>query len=445
MCLCDCKVLGRTLFLRKVCRLFWVVLFCAFGPEKVGGAAEGFTSVGPMCAARHRHTLTLLADGTVLVAGGGDGGLGAHQSAELYLPNEGRFVNIGNLACKREAHTATLLQDGRVLIAGSFNNENMFSAELYDPVSKTFTRIADMRESRGFHTATLLHDGKVLLVGGYTNMVEIAGAELFDPATGSFTEIGPTQSLRIGHNATLLYNGQVLLLGGTRTGERFAELYDPVTKRFKKTGPLMQRQDRNPSATLLSDGRVLIVGELVEIFHPDTGQFRECKAFFPERQQHTATLLCEGKVLLVGGVTSKGLFVGETFKYDPAADAFTFVGALQQGRAEHRAVALRDGRVLFSGGSATNVSLNWADVYNPGELYPYITSFKAEPEVLLPGQSSQLLAQFSGGDGVIMPGFWGIQSNVPTLVRPQADTTFILSVTGPSGLKASAKVHVKVK
>jgi hypothetical protein len=62
---------------------------------------------------------------------------------------------------------------------------------------------------------------------------------------------------RAGHAATLLTDGRVLL-----AGEGFrAEIYDPLTKSFARTGNLTAAR-WGLTATLLGDGRVLIAGGL---------------------------------------------------------------------------------------------------------------------------------------------------------------------------------------
>src|SRR5881398_246684 len=61
------------------------------------------------------------------------------------------FVITGSLATARTFHTATLLPNGKVLVAGGGNN----SAELYDPASGTWSATGNLATARAFHTATL--------------------------------------------------------------------------------------------------------------------------------------------------------------------------------------------------------------------------------------------------------------------------------------------------
>jgi hypothetical protein len=92
-----------------------------------------------MAEARFQHSATLLADGRVLVAGGGRGD-SPLRTAEIYDPFTGQWTPTANLLDARTFHTATLLPDGRVLVVGGINpNGSMASAELYDPATSTWS------------------------------------------------------------------------------------------------------------------------------------------------------------------------------------------------------------------------------------------------------------------------------------------------------------------
>ena len=83
------------------------------------------------------------------------------------------------------------------------------------------------------HMATLLPDGRVLVAGGRVHFDGegsdfIGDAELYDPATGMWAAIQSMIFARAGQTATLLSDGRVLIVGGYGSDPQFAELYDPA-------------------------------------------------------------------------------------------------------------------------------------------------------------------------------------------------------------------------
>ena len=95
----------------------------------------------------------------------------------------------------------------------------------------------------------------VVVVGALLVLVVGAGHGTFSP-TGSMT------TARDGDTATVLSDGRVLIAGGTNGTERAlasAELYDPKTGLFSPTGSMGTARSGH-TATLLADGRVLIAG-----------------------------------------------------------------------------------------------------------------------------------------------------------------------------------------
>ena len=88
-------------------------------------------------------------------------------------------------------------------------------------------------------------------------------AEVWDPATASFSPAGSLAEARELHTATLLPDGRVLVVGGGDADVddyvAAAEVWDPATASFSPAGSLAEARV-NHTATLLPDGRVLVVG-----------------------------------------------------------------------------------------------------------------------------------------------------------------------------------------
>src|SRR5262245_48473867 len=144
-------------------------------------ATNRFTATGNLAAPRHKHAAALLRDGKVLVIGGADSRLrGFYNSAELYDPATGKFSATGGMSAARYKirDAAALLADGRVLVAGGGTR-----LEVYDPATGVFSLLPDrVTTALRYSTTTLLGDGTALIAGGYGGEgLPSAGAWLYDP------------------------------------------------------------------------------------------------------------------------------------------------------------------------------------------------------------------------------------------------------------------------
>lgn len=238
---------------------------------------QKFTRSGDM-KVRHLGTGNgaLLADGRVLLTGGGLPGI---ADSEIYNPVSRTWTQASPMGTERRLHTVTLLRDGRVLIAGGFvccivegqtaSETATAAAELFDPATGHFTPTGSMAVPRALHQATLLPDGRVLVSGGFGDRLTPGTpgpehAEIYDPVTGTFSAAGDLQAGRSLHTAMLLTDGRVLAVGGVASpGDRSAvaltELYDPTTNVWSP-GPSLQAAFPGATATLLGSGKVLIFG-----------------------------------------------------------------------------------------------------------------------------------------------------------------------------------------
>ncbi len=217
-----------------------------------------------MTSPRSEHTATLLANGTVLIAGGFDDKGTTLSSAEIYDPMTRSFTLIGPMIHPRRDHTAILMPNGNVLIAGGWDAQQnpVNTTEIYN--SSGFSEGPPMNEARAYLSSSLLAGGRVLVAGGDAN----ESAEVY--SNGNFTELDTSNFTAGAANAAAtIANGDVLVTGGSK----------PVDKVFGYTSS-------DSSANLfISDGSGLVQVGFME----------------QARTGHTATGLPDGTLLVVGG------------------------------------------------------------------------------------------------------------------------------------------------
>lgn len=336
-----------------------------------------WTLVGSMPTARIGHTTIMLMDmGTVLVVGGVNLG-GPLADAALYEPSTRRWTATGSMSVSRVYHSATRLTNSKVLVVGG--NDGMYpytyrtSAEIYDTVSGLWS-MADPVPARAYHTANLLNDGTVIVAGGSAAFGSyLATVQRYDYAVGTWRATQPLPEARSKPSATLLGNGKVLVAGGSFYANRSAVplntsvLYDPATENWTAGGNLLAAR-REHSATLLANGKVLIVGGFVagaELYDPGTNQTTAAASPAVARGRHRATLLANGKVLISGGETF-GDNPTSAELYDPDNNSWGSGGSMLGMRYSHSATLLPNGRVLVAGGSTgSGGSLKSALLYDP--------------------------------------------------------------------------------
>lgn len=304
----------------------------------------GSISSNGLITARYDHTATLLNDGTVLVAGGYGASSNALNTAEIYDPVTTLWTPAGNMGVARRDHTATLLANGNVVQIGGGGDaaaNDLNSVEIYTPSGTAGTAgtwatyLSILSTPRSYHTATLLLGGKILVVGGggLTNT-----NELYDPSSPlTVAAVPPTandisSTGRYSHTATLLQDGRVLITGG------FAN-------------------------SVIGAGSVLASAELCDA----TGTtMTPTTSLATGRYLHTATLLNDGRVLVVGGIDSTGHEVASAELFDPASQTWMAAASLSTARFGHIATLMPNGQVLVMGGSnASNPSLSSAELYIP--------------------------------------------------------------------------------
>jgi len=294
-------------------------------------SSSTWSSLGALLDPRYDHTVTSLANGHVLVAGGN----GALSSCELLDPaTSTSWAYTGSMSTARSSHTATLLLDGRVLVTGgsepSLVGIVLASAELYDPATGSWTDTAPMATARYFHTATRLDSGYVLVAGGFTGAaVVLASAEVYNVALGTWTTVSASMtSPRMLHSALLLLNGQVLVAGGASSMVlASAELYDPATGGWTATGTTMLEGRYGATMVQLPNGNVLICGgstglsvlSACDLYNATRDAWAHTAHMGSPRDDMSSAVLLDGRVLVAGGGNGSVVVASsETYNLCPA-------------------------------------------------------------------------------------------------------------------------------
>lgn len=122
---------------------------------------------------------TALTDGRILVVAG--------DQSFIYDSSNNSWIQAANLNVVHwGGFSLTRLADGQVLAAGGtdVSTYNGIAAEVYNSLTDTWTRISDMPENRGDHAAALLDTGHVLLAGGTHSQptcCDLTSAVLYTP------------------------------------------------------------------------------------------------------------------------------------------------------------------------------------------------------------------------------------------------------------------------
>ncbi|MBL8740600.1 MAG: hypothetical protein JNK04_05895, partial [Myxococcales bacterium] len=336
-----------------------------------------FTSALEMNGPRSNHASITLRDGTQLIFGGYGVTNDSLTTVESFDARTETFTVLDSeMRVGRSSFTATLLPgetvaDDRVFLIGGQLEEDTTTpstetTELYDPTTGSSTAGPSLARPRAGHAAVRLPNGEVLVVGGYGNDRELlTTAEVYSPTDG-FRELSAVS--RVFPSATLLPSGDVLVSGGYNafigSGPGHAtpavEIYDIKTGELRRIGDMIVARSAHV-ASVLANGKVLLAGGSVtsptaEIFDPDTETFRLTNGLMTERRvQATGTMLPNGKLLIAAGATSEdaGSCLGDAELFDVQSETFTSVPAPAvgaQGRFNHTAALLPDGRVAIFGG-----------------------------------------------------------------------------------------------
>ena len=187
-----------------------------------------------------------------------------------------------------------------------------------------------------------------------------------------------------------------------------------------------------PQVVALPTGELLVTGGVdpafadvaratSELFDPATGRSTVLAPAGPGRVNHTATLGWGDRVVIAGGTDyydGSWHAMDRVDVYLPYSHVWLRAASLRQPRADHAAVALRDGRILVAGGENGNFIYKTAEIYDPAT--DTWTQAASMPRV----RTQFLMATLPDGSVLALGGLEerGVPSRTSVIYDPRTDT-----------------------
>ncbi len=231
--------------------------------------AHVFSEVAPLATARRDHGAVALAGGTKVLAFGGRNANGTMASSEIFDVATGLWsAGPAMVAGRYDAGIVSTPLGISVIGGASINAAGTYTAiaddEVYDPATNAFATAPVSIAPRTYrHTATLLDTGDILVTGGVSGGVLQKSCLIFNRLLGQWLPAGNLQDGRERHVATRL-EGDVLVSGGSVVDAAGNVKTVDTVETVGPSGVIKSSPLGFPrlshTATLLKDGRVLIIG-----------------------------------------------------------------------------------------------------------------------------------------------------------------------------------------
>jgi Domain of unknown function (DUF1929)./Glyoxal oxidase N-terminus. len=220
--------------------------------------------------------------------------------------------------------------------------------------------------TKNLHCAgqTTLADGRLLVVGGTDSDSAIKNAginmvALFDPSTNTWTVGAPMHKPRWYPTATALSDGRVLVTSGRDADGKTVvlppELYNPQTDSWTLLTGANRKETLYPHMFVLPDGRLFEAGSFAQTGFLDingAGAWRvgPVNSFGSKGYSESAAMYVPGKIIRAGGGVGKPA-IAKAAVFDMSSSTWRDVSPMHFPRHHHNLVILADGQVMVVGGS----------------------------------------------------------------------------------------------
>lgn len=276
-----------------------------------------------------------------------------------------------------------LLNNGKLMFY-----EDGGSAAVWDYTNNVFTSVPFSSADLFCSGFAALADGRILVVGGYggsSNSIGIANAEIFDPSNNTWTKVPNMAYRRWYPTATTLSDGRILVTAGWQTANHtnagIPEIYDPSTNTWTSLSNANNPFETYPFMFVLQDGRVIHVGGSeyatnTEILNPSTQNWSVLDSRVLDGS--AATMYLPGIIMKAGSSTDSqgvGPSSNTTFVLDTtqATPAWQQAPAMAYPRSFLNLTELPDGSILATGGETDKNGGNISNAVYAAEIWSPLT------------------------------------------------------------------------
>ncbi len=255
------------------------------------------------------------------------------------------WTEAPHLEVPRAKHASVTLPDGRILVIGGVGpmSGNSFPAlrsveslkpaqtsgdgKLWGMLTPSWQQAPSLEDARSEPAALVTDAGDVIVIGGEMSGTGLSSVEILPHGEQAWRHLASMHEGRYGHTATLLPDGRILVTGGVSAGNSpidrpgvWAPWVGPIDRAevwtprpsplgtWSSAGTMPGGPRSFHTATLLEDGRVLIIGGLAAdgqagkrttaIWNPRDGSWRS-DAALPEPPYRQGAFLQEDHSIVV--------------------------------------------------------------------------------------------------------------------------------------------------
>ena len=266
--------------------------------------------------------------------------------------------------------------------------------------------------------------------------------------SSSTLEGPPLAGARWGHTATLLSDGRVVIIGGQEKPSKSlntVEIYDSTSNTWSAGAPSSTNRGEGHTATVLSDGKILVVGAhdyaSAEIYDPYNNKWSDAGTLNSPRVWASSTLLGDGRVLVAGGEDASSLgrkMFDSSEIYDQSTNEWTVTDTMEQVHAGHGTALINDGKVLVIGNFLNEVFDPSTDTWSPAgntireRLMGFTTTVWNDGTVFITGGMYQSAANWYGP---VSQSIAGVETYDPSASIWTANESLLVSKQFHSGVK----------